>query len=423
MYIFYSFLLFLSLTIYIPLYFVRIKLFRGESLYLKERLRLRLPVKNRQKRSLWIHAVSVGEVLSLQNLIKQIKKKHPDWIIHFSSLTNSGIRMAKEKLIEADNIFFAPFDFARIVKRFFKSLKPDVFILAESEFWPNLLREANRHTKGVILINGRISDCSLKKYTKIRFLIKKILKNINLFLVQTEKDKESLKKIGVNSSQVEVAGNLKTEVNLPLLNNDELLKLKRSLSIAEGKKVVIAGSTRKGEEEKLLDAYTKAREIKEDILLILAPRHPQRTDEIEKICQNLGFKVIRRTSVLPITEWDVLVLDTIGELPKFYALSDVAFVGGSLIPWGGHNLLEPAFYEKPVFFGPHMENFSFLAEKFIHSGAARVVYKEEDLVRMFLAEEEKNLEEMGNKAKETLDSLQGATEKTIRTVEALMEKP
>lgn len=331
--------------------------------------------------------------------------------------------MAKEKLIEADNIFFAPFDFARIVKRFFKSLKPDVFILAESEFWPNLLREANRHTKGVILINGRISDCSLKKYTKIRFLIKKILKNINIFLVQTEKDRESFKKIGVNSSQVEVAGNLKTEVNLPLLNNDELLKLKRSLSIAKGKKVVIAGSTRKGEEEKLLDAYTKAREIKGDILLILAPRHPQRTDEIEKICQNLGFKVIRRTSVLPITEWDVLVLDTIGELPKFYALSDVAFVGGSLIPWGGHNLLEPAFYEKPVFFGPHMENFSFLAEKFIHSGAARVVYKEEDLVRMFLAEEEKNLEEMGNKAKETLDSLQGATEKTIRTVEALMEKP
>lgn len=424
MYIFYSFVLFLVLIIYIPLYFVRMILFRGESLFLKERLGLKFSaVKNNQKKSIWIHAVSVGEVLSLQNLIEQIKKKHPDWIIHFSSLTNTGIRVAEEKLIEADNFFFVPLDFTCIVKRFFKSIRPDVLILVESEFWPNLLKEASKQTKGVILINGRISDRSLKRYRIIRILTKKVLKNISFFLVQTEKDKESLKKIGVNSYQIEVAGNLKTEISLPLLTDDELSRLKKSLSIAAGKKVVVAGSTRKGEEEKLLDGYAKARGMKGNVLLILAPRHPQRADEIEKICQYFGFKVKRRTSVLPNMEWDVLVLDTIGELPKFYALSDVAFVGGSLIPWGGHNLLEPAFYEKPIFFGPHMENFSFLADKFIHSGAARVVYNEEDLVRMFLPKEEKSLKEMGNQARETLNSLQGATEKTIRVVEALIEKP
>lgn len=421
MYILYSFFLFLTLIIYIPVYFVRIKLLRGESLHLKERLGRGLFTINGRKDTLWIHAVSVGEVLSLQNLIKQIKIQHPEWLIHFSSLTNTGIRMARENMIGADHIFFAPLDFAFNVRKFMKSLKPDVFLLAESEFWPNLLREASTHSKGIILINGRISDRSLRRYRKVKFLAKRVLKNISLFLVQTERDKESLEKIGVDISRIEVAGNLKAEVDLPLLGQEDLSRLKKDLGIAEGKKLIVAGSTRKGEEEKLVDAYAKAKKIKDNTLLILAPRHPQRTDEVEKICQNFGFKMERRTSVLPNSQWDVLVLDTIGELSKFYALADVAFVGGSLIPWGGHNLLEPAFFEKPLFFGPHMENFSFLAEEFIRSEAARVIEKEEDLVEMFMAKEEKRLKEMGKKAKKTLDSLQGATDRTIKAIEALMQ--
>jgi len=398
------------------------RLIRGESLYLRERLGRKLSVLKGQKESLWIHAVSVGEVISLQNLIKQIKRKHPDWTIHFSSLTNTGIRVAKEKLMEADHIFFAPLDFSCIVRRFFKFLRPDVFLLAESELWPNLLREASSRTKGVVLINGRISDRSFNRYKKIRPLAKKVLKNIDVFLVQTEKDKKRLEKIGKEVARIEVAGNLKSEIDLPLLRKEELSKLKKDLSIDEGKKVIVAGSTRKGEEEKLLDAFAKAREIKEDILFILAPRHPQRADEVKRLSQNFGLRVQRRTSVFQKTEWDVLVIDTIGELPKFYALADVTFVGGSLIPWGGHNLLEPAFYKKPIFFGPHMDNFSFLAKKFIYSKAAQVIEKEEDLVEMFLAKKEDSLKEMGNKAKKTLNSFQGATEKTIKVIEALMQK-
>jgi len=420
MYIFYSFLLFLSLFIYIPLYFLRIKLIRRERLFLRERLGFRLPGKKDKKPSLWIHAVSVGEVLSLQNLIKKIKERHPDWTIYFSTLTNTGMRVAKEKLVDADFIFFIPLDFTFIIRKFFNALEPDVFVLAESEFWPNLLREAKRKTDSVILINGRISPQSFKRYFRFKSFSKKILKNIDLFLVQTENDKEKLEKIGVNPAEVKVVSNLKCEVNLPLLTEGELLSLKKNLSIPETKKIIVAGSTRKGEEKKLLVAYTKARSKREDLLLIIAPRHPERFDEVEKICQDFPFKAIKRTLVSPETQWDILVLNTIGELAQFYALCDAAFIGGSLVPWGGQNLLEPAYYGKPVFFGPHMENFSFLAEKFVQSGGARIVYKEKDLVNMFLIENDKFFKKMGKRAKETLNSLKGATEKTLKAIESFM---
>lgn len=420
MYIFYSFLLFLSLFIYIPLYFLRIKLIRRERLYLRERLGFRLPEKKDKKPSLWIHAVSVGEVLSLQNLIKKIKERFPDWAVYFSTLTNTGMRVAKEKLVDADFIFFIPLDFTFIIRKFLNALEPDVFVLAESEFWPNLLREAKRKTDSVLLINGRISPQSFKRYLRFKSFSKKILKNIDLFLVQTGNDKEKLEKIGVNPAEVKVVSNLKCEIDLPLLTEGELLSLKKNLSIPETKKIIVAGSTRKGEEKKLLVAYTRARKKREDLQLIIAPRHPERFDDVEKICQEFPFKVFKRTLVSPETQWDILVLDTIGELAQFYALCDAAFVGGSLVPWGGQNLLEPAFYGKPVFFGPFMENFSFLAKKFVQSGGARIVYKEKDLVNMFLIENDKIFKKMGKRAKETLNSLKGATEKTLKAIESFM---
>jgi 3-deoxy-D-manno-octulosonic-acid transferase len=420
MYVFYSLLLLISLLIYIPVYFVKIKLLRGESLFMRERLGRRLRDDSTQGQSLWIHAVSVGEVLSLQNLIKRIKEKHPAWTIHFSTLTNTGMRVAKEKLVGADHIFFVPLDFKHVVRKFFKTLRPSLFVLAESELWPNLLREAKRRAKGVLLINGRISSRSFKRYFRFKFIAKRILKNIDLFLVQTEKDKENLERIGVNSGVVEVARNLKSEINLPPLTEEDVLRLKTDLSIPRTKRVIVAGSTRKGEEKELIEAYSQAKSIEENLLLILAPRHPKRFDEVERICQDFPLKVTRRTQVSPNKQWDILILDTIGDLAHFYALSDVSFVGGSLVPWGGQNLLEPAFYKKPIFFGPHMENFAFLAEKFVQSGAARIINENKELVEMFLISDEESLEKMGSSAKETLNSLQGATEITIKAIEAMM---
>ena len=420
MYFIYSFLLFVFLLVYFIPYFVRIKLFRKEGLFFRERLGFKLQEFESVKKSIWIHAVSVGEVISLQNLIKKLKEKHPDWIIYFSTLTNTGMRVAKEKLSDADHFFFIPIDFARVVRKFFNALNPRMFILAESEFWPNLLKEAKKKGKGVLLVNGRISKKSFKRYYRFRFISKKILENIDLFLVQTHNDKDRLERIGVHSKDVRVVSNLKSEVDLPLSDERELSNFKKTLGIPETKKVVVAGSTRKGEEKILLGAFEKARSKREDLLLILVPRHPERFNEVERVCQDSSFQTVRRTQVLPNNHWDIMVLDTIGELAQFYALCDLAFIGGSLVPWGGHNLLEPAFYAKPVFFGPHMKNFTHLADTFIQAEAARTVSTERDIIEMFLMQDEKSLNIMGEKAKKTLNSLQGATEKTIKAIESTM---
>lgn len=421
MYAVYSFLLCVSLLFYFIPYFVRMKLLRKESLYLRERLGFCLHRNQTETNSIWFHAVSVGEVLSLQNLIKKVKESHPDWIINFSTLTNTGMRVAREKLADADHIFFVPLDFACIVRKFFNALKPTLFVLAESEFWPNLLRVAKKKTRFVLLINGRISPKAYQRHYRFRLLSRRILKNIDLFLVQTGNDKEKLERIGIRAEEIRVVSNLKSEINLPRYDEKEILEIKINLGIPLTRKVIVAGSTRKGEERRLLDAFEKARKERKDLLLILAPRHPERFDEVERICHDFSFRVVRRTQTAAGTPWDVMILDTIGELAQFYALCDLAFIGGSLVPWGGHNLLEPAFYGKPVFFGPHMKNFAYLADRFVQADGARVVQTEDNIVNIFLMQDEKSLKIMGEKARKILNSLQGATEKTIKAIESVME--
>jgi len=393
---------------------------KGESLHLRERLGLCIPKKKSCDKALWLHAVSVGEVLSLQNLAKRIKAKHPNWVIYFSSLTISGLRIAVDKLNDVDKIFYIPFDFNFIVKKYFKKIKPDIFVLVESEFWPNLLRSAKKYAKGVLLINGRISKKSHSMYSKIKFIVKKVLENIDIFLVQTDLDKKRLEDIGINGDKLVVAGNLKAEIELPKLSEKQVKEMKDDLFIPADVKVVMAGSTRKGEEEKLLNAFAKALEQRDDLALIIAPRHPERTDEIIKICKGLMLPVIKRTRLKKEDKWKVLILNTIGELSSFYSVVDAAFIGGSLIPWGGQNFLEPAFYGKPVFFGPHMDNFAYLAEFFISRGAAKAINCENDLLKMFLFKGENNLRKMGDSAKETLVSLQGVTDRIMKVIEDFM---
>jgi 3-deoxy-D-manno-octulosonic-acid transferase len=421
MYGIYAILLFFSLAAYFPVYFVKSCILRRESLWFRQRCGFTLKKKMSSNKSIWIHAVSVGEVLSLQNLISEIKKNHPDWMVYFSCLTETGFRMAREKLKGVDDVFFVPLDFRRIVSKFFRYLEPDLFVLAESEFWPNLLREASRKTKGVLLVNGRISVRSFRRYRKMRFWVNRILSHISLFLVQTKRDKNMLERIGINPDIVRVAGNLKAEIELPVLEKEDIKKLRQSVSIPEGTKIIVAGSVRKGEEEPLISAFSRARQKNREILLILAPRHPDRSNEVEKICQKYAVEVERRTNIPTQKKWDVMILDTLGELAKFYTLSDAAFVGGSLVSWGGHNLLEPAYYAKPIFFGPHMDNFAHLAEIFVEAGAARIVRNQEDLEQMFSLSNEADYVQMGKAAKSTLRSLQGATEKTMRAIEELMD--
>jgi len=419
-YLLYSLLFCLTLLVSIPAYFVKLKLFRKESLYLRERLGVKLPHRESDKPFLWIHAVSVGEVLSLQNLVKEVRRRHPDWEIGFSTLTNMGYRVAREKLLGVDHIFFIPFDFPWIIGRAFRALRPRLLILAESEFWPGLLREAKRSSCRVLLANGRISARSFKRFFRFRGIANRMFENIDRFLVQTVQDKERLEAIGVPSARLEISGNLKCEVHLPSLGETDLLRLKKELGIPEFKTVVVAGSIHRGEEDRLIRAFREARAQKGDLCLVLAPRHPEKFGEIEKTFQDREFVVRRKTALQPGQAWDILILDTIGDLARLYAVSDLAFIGGSLVAWGGQNLLEPAFYGKPIFFGPHMENFASLAEEFVKAGAAKIVARPEDLVEMFSFKDAKAIAEMGRRAKKTLCSLQGATERTLSAIEFFM---
>ncbi len=417
--ILYSVLLFLVLSIHIPVYFFRLRILRNEKLFMLERMGLRVSKRNSGECSLWIHAVSVGEVLSLRNLICQIKLRHPDWIIHLSTLTNSGYRMAKEKLEGVDNLFFAPFDFAVVVRRFFRAYRPRVFILAESEFWPHLIREAGQHTRGVIVINGRISDRSYRRFKRIPSIIKRIIRPVHYFLVQTGRDRQRLLNIGVEDRRIQVAGNLKAEVKLPEMNTDKVKALKASLNLMPADRVVLAGSTHRGEEEMLLKAFAQILPGRPDLRFILAPRHPERVDELEKTAQTLEIPFIRKTRAQSSREWKVLIVDTFGELGRLYAVCDSAFIGGSLVPHGGQNLLEPAFYGKPVYFGPHMSNFAHLARIFVSSGAAKILKTEKDL-RDFFQTDEGSLRKQGETARRILDSLQGATHETCKVIERYM---
>lgn len=423
MYPLYSLALAVALALYLPFYAFRMKVLKKDRVHLRERLALGMEERAGGREAVWLHAVSVGEVISLQHLVAELKRRHPEWDIVFSTLTPTGIRTAREKLGLADRIFFVPLDFRRVLRRAFGALRPKALVLAESELWPNLLAEASSRGLKVILVNGRMSEHSFKVYEDIRPIARRILAKVDRFLVQTREDAERLERLGVGREKLEVAGNLKSEVRLPGFAEGELLEFGRSLGLDGGDEVVVAGSTRKGEEERLLKAFSEARGARPRLRFVIAPRHIERSGEVERLAGAAGFKVARRTLVRPGDRWDVLILDTIGELARFYALSDAAFVGGSLVEWGGHNILEPAFYGRPVFFGPHMQNFAHLAGSFVQAGAARIVRTDAEIRDMFLRTDPAFLAEMGKRAKAHLESLGGATEKAIRAIEWAMGVP
>lgn len=426
----YTFLYFLFLIFYLPFFYLRFKWKKKERLDLRERLALSLPQASVDQPCLWIHAVSVGEVLSLQKLLDKLRQLHPSWRFILTSLTPAGIRLAREKLGSRAEVWPAPVDIPWCLNRFLRKIKPRVLALTESELWPNLIRVARRNSVRIIVINGRIGEKSFHRMKKFRSLFLPILNQIDLFLVQSIVEKRRLTEIGLAHEKIIVSGNLKTEIELPLFNEEERTYYWQKLGLQPGEKIITAGSTHPGEELILLRSFLKLKEKKPNCRLIIAPRHPSRWEEIANLCSRLSlrwqrwswFKNRNETVNLSDLSWEVLLIDTLGDLPLFYWLADLTFIGGSLIKRGGHNLLEPAFYGQPIIFGPHMENFAFLAGHFIEKEAALEVSGEEDLLEAFLRVEAENFKRMGERARTVLRELQGATERTIASLEELMQR-
>ncbi len=377
-----------------------------------------------EKPVIWVHAVSVGEVVASSEIVKALRQTFPSHRVLVSTTTSTGQKLAAQRF-GAENVFYFPLDFAFAIRPYLDALRPKLVVIAETEFWPNFLRLAKRSGAPIAVINCRISDRSLPGYKRLRYwlprLLEKSLDNVDLFLAQTEEDERRLVEIGAAESKVTVVGNLKFDV-APPPSPAIVASLRESFSYSEVQPVLVCGSTLDGEEGPLLSAFRNILANHPKAVMMLAPRHPERFAEVAVLVEQLGFRMWRRSL------WSgealaggVFLVDSIGELAALYSLATVAFVGGSLVPRGGHNILEPALHGVPIVTGNHYENFRDVVNFFVSRNAVRIVgVAELPLVFMELIENGGERMTLGRNAQAAFESQRGATARTITALLHLM---
>ena len=419
MYILYNILLVLLTLLLSP--FILFKLvtvpkYRGGISQKLGRIRKSVQKAIRGTRPIWIHAVSVGEVMAAHPLVRELKKKYPDRKLILSTVTVTGNHTAHQRVPEADAVFFFPFDFPWIVRRVIREINPAVVLVAETELWPNFFRELKREGIPSAVVNGRISPHSFKNYIKFKTFFRQVFSHVTIFCMQSADDAARIKDIGAPQEKVIITGNLKFDQKIPE-------KQPSPVQMPKGSKVITAGSTHRGEEAALLEIFRRLREKFPELILIIAPRHPERFDEVSGLINKAGYECQRRTR-LKGTIKDVLLLDTIGELRTFYGICDLAFVGGSLVRVGGHNLLEPAAMKKPVIFSRYMFNFKEISEALISAGGGILVRDKEELYVQAdkLLSDKNYAQQIGDKAFTVIESNSGATKRTIDAIGRLIRE-
>ena len=348
------------------------KSFRNSAYWHHWQERFGFPRLSHSSYCLLIHAVSVGEVRAIIPLVKRLSNSKERILLTVTTPTG---REAAESLLSAMNsenaeskidICYLPYDVGFCIKKFLNKVNPKQLVVVETEVWPNLISLAKQSKIPVIYINVRLSERSLQRYLKLKSFSKKIFQQVNLFAAQGDTDAKRLENLGVSRDKIVVTGSLKFDINMPASLKESAQAL-RSL-LARNRTVWICGSTRDGEEEQLLHAYKKLKQQFHDLLLVIVPRHPERFEQVARLCESRNLNLVRRTSnpTKVLDSVDVYLGNTMGELSVLYAASDIAFVGGSLVPFGGQNILEPCALGIPVVYGPHMFNFeeiSMLVEK------------------------------------------------------------
>ncbi|MFH1622452.1 MAG: 3-deoxy-D-manno-octulosonic acid transferase [Candidatus Omnitrophota bacterium] len=365
------------------------------------------------KNIIWIHAVSLGEVSTCKSLVKQLSLRYPQKIILITTITSTGKTLAQS--IAKDNIIslYMPFDFSFLVSSFIKQLNPELLVLIETELWPNLLYYGKKYKIPIFVLNARLSDRSFDKYIFFGWFMRWLVKDIKMFCVQSELDKERFLKLGIGEKKVLVTGNMKFDAieELDSKQLSDLASLKEKFSLKNNDFLIVAGSTHDKEEEQILDIFVELRIEFGNLRLLIAPRHIERLDLIEDLLEKKNIKS-ERISRLKNASWEsVLLLDTIGQLRLIYSLANLVFMGGSLVPSGGHNILEPAFFEKPILVGPYMHNFRAILKLFL-SGNALVQVEDSNELKLKIRElmqDNNRLLELGKSAKSVLASMQGTT--------------
>ena len=376
------------------------------------------------KKNIWIHAVSVGEVMAVLPLIKLIRERHPDYRIVITTVTETGNSAAKRIKRDDEIVLFLPFDITFVIKKVIRYIAPIVLIIVETELWPNLIREIARSRIKIFLVNGRISDNSLGKYRLIKPLLKNMLAKISLFFMQTEEQRIRIISLGADASRVTVSGNMKFDnVSSNDSSKQDKEKIRLLLGLDACDRLFIAGSTHPGEEEIVLNSYIELKEKFSNLRLLIAPRHIDRAKEIQRLIIDLGLIPVFVSSLFGAssnaTNKDILILDTIGQLRSFYNIAETAFVGGSLIKRGGQNMIEPAAFAKPLLLGPHTDNFRDIVEMFLKNSAIIVVEDEEALTESLrgLLSDATLRDSLGRSAQLVVQSGRGATMRILQSIE------
>jgi 3-deoxy-D-manno-octulosonic-acid transferase len=427
-----------SMLLLVPYYFFR-GLSRGEpSRTFRERFGilpqeviepLAPPVA--RKRPIWIHAVSVGEVLAAKPLCDELKKHFPAQPIYVSTTTETGQSLARERLSSADAVFYFPVDWTLSVRRALDGIRPAMIIIMETEIWPNFLREAYHRAIPVIFANARISKKSFERFNTWKFaaggLFKSVLNDVKLILAQTAEDASRLVALGAPESQIEVTGNLKYDAEPPA-KNPFCVWLDEEVRRQERWPLLVAGSVVAEEEQHVLAAFDAVQRKWRRALLVLAPRKPGQFESSAEIISQGGWEIERRSKLdlaHPLSEdADVLLLDSIGELAGIYSLADAVFVGGSLVPVGGHNILEPAWFSRPPVFGTSMENFQEMADRFLAEHAGIQVRNGPMLGKVWieLIEDNASRERMGRAAQSISQRNRGATSRAVERITELLHQ-
>jgi 3-deoxy-D-manno-octulosonic-acid transferase len=377
--------------------------------------------------SIWVHAVSVGELLSARPLISELRRRYPSLRLFVSTTTLSGQQLAKRSNMDVDGVFYFPFDWTLTVRRTLTVVRPRLFVMVENEIWPNLLRECRRRAVKTMIVNGRISYRSFPRYRLVRPFFRRVLGDIDRLCVQGDETARRLIDLGADAARITVTGSLKFDaldtVIVPGRGPGRVLRFFR---ISPNRLVLVAGSTQRGEDEAVIRAFNRVRSTPggANALLVIAARHPERFGEVERLCRQEGLSTIRRSD-LPIDaepRADAVVLDTIGELAPLYQIATAVFVGGSLVPAGGHNLLEPAAYGKPIVVGPHMENFTEIIEAFLANDAAIQVSSARELEQTIvsLMGDPVRRARLGAAARALVEANRGARDRTLTVIAELL---
>lgn len=422
MFLLYSLVYSLGLVLLAPYYLWRKRVVGRAGGHWRERFGA-LPdgVEAGEPGAIWVHAVSVGETLAVVELVHGLQERYPSRKVFLSHVTPTGREAGEQRLPGVAGRFFLPFDWAWSVRRVLERIRPALLLVVETELWPNLLRETHKFGARIALVNARLSDRSFRGYRWVRPLMRRVLEPMEWVCAQTVPDSERFLALGARAERVVVTGNLKFDAKPPRVEAATLLK--NALDQAGRGPVLVAASTMAGEESILLESWEAVVRRHSRSMFFLAPRHPGRFAEVAELLARSKRTFVQRSDLemdvakLPgqLAGPEVLLLDSMGELAGVLELADLVFVGGSLVPAGGHNLLEPAYWGKPILIGPHMENFRELARRFLDAGACLEVGDAGELARraIELLDNAALRREMGGKAKRALQEAAGATGRTL----------